>query len=86
MNIKGKTYSEIYILWVLELKQKLQAMHVKHLLNLQTVFLSGCFSLSRGTKSQNTGWYLIGLAFRHADVCRTLLYNTIEENMRGMKE
>ena len=54
MNIKGKTYSEIYILWVLELKQKLQAMHVKHLLNLQTVFLSGCFSLSRGTKSQNT--------------------------------
>ena len=26
------------------------------------------------------------LAFRHAGACLTLLYNTVEENLRGMKE
>ena len=26
------------------------------------------------------------LAFRHAGACLTLLYNTVEESLRGMKE
>ena len=31
-------------------------------------------------------YFLIILAFRHAGTCLTLVWNTVEENLRGMKE